>query len=68
MGMQDRDYYREWWNNREGPPKKRRRIFFRRRTRGFGPPLIGENWHWSLKLLVWLCIAVLLLAAIRLVR
>ena len=67
MGIQDRDYYREWWNNRDKPKRK----FFRlptRVSRGAPPPLWGADWHWSLKLLVWLAIVVLILAAIRLLR
>ncbi|REM28703.1 hypothetical protein DSI31_16885, partial [Mycobacterium tuberculosis] len=32
------------------------------------PKLWGADWHWSIQLLVWLCIAVLLLIAWRLVR
>lgn len=31
------------------------------------PDLIGADWHWSLKLLVWLAISVLVLVFLRLV-
>lgn len=66
MGIQDRDYYREWWAKRNGFKEK---AAFRLPERSNGPPpLWGADWHWTLKLLVWLCIAVLVLAAVRLLR
>lgn len=69
MGLQDRDYYREWWSKRFQSDEPRRPGLFRKRATRFSPPpLWGADWHWSLKLLVWLAIAVLLLAAIRLLR
>lgn len=66
MGIQDRDYYREWWAKRNSFKEK---AAFRLPERPSGPPpLFGANWHWTLKLLGWLCIAVLILAAVRLLR
>lgn len=74
MGIQDRDYYREYWKDQRAAEERRRSVFKRwlqpRRQQldRMPPELIGANWHWSLKLLVWLCIAVLVLAAVRLLR
>lgn len=73
MGIQDRDYYREYWKEQRAAEERRsvlkRWLQPRRQQPGRMPPdLIGANWHWSLKVLVWLCIAVLVLAAVRLLR
>lgn len=74
MGIQDRDYYREYWKEQRAAEERSRSVFKRwlqprRQQPGrMLPDLIGANWHWSLKLLVWLCIAVLVLAAVRLLR
>lgn len=66
MGIQDRDYYREWWNKRNGSEEKA--VAQGATVHKEPPELWGANWHWSLKLLVWLAIVVLMLAAWRLVR
>ena len=74
MGIQDRDYYREYWKEQRAAEERSQSVFKRwlqprRQQPGRMPSdLIGANWHWSLKLLVWLCIAVLVLAAVRLLR
>lgn len=78
MGIQDRDYY---WEHRDklerqagesAAPSPRRPILSRFASRpapvSSPPPLIGADWHWSLKLLVWLVIAVLLLLAAQAFR
>lgn len=74
MGIQDRDWY---WKDRaekeNANRKTERRLqdpdeLIRRVNRSSGPKLWGADWHWSIQLLVWLCIAVLLLIAWRLVR
>ena len=72
MGIQDRDYYREHWRKRQQAEaaeqaKTSEADSGSHPLRRTGPPeLLGANWHWSLKLLVWLAIAVLLLAGRRL--
>ncbi|MCY1248066.1 hypothetical protein D9M72_614550 [compost metagenome] len=80
MGMQDRDWYREEMRSRkraeDAAQQKKRRPFWRREKRipvdlldNTGPPkLWGADWHWSLQLLVWLAIAVLVLIACRLLQ
>jgi hypothetical protein len=74
MGLQDRDYYREHWAKIRADEARQRsavKRWFQLRPQqpGRAPPdLIGANWHWSLKLLAWLCIAVLVLIAARLLR
>lgn len=55
MGIQDRDYWREWHKQREDPPGYRRRP----------PELPGADWHWSLKALAWLLIAMVVFALLR---
>ena len=69
--MQDRDYWGEWHKERD-QAKARKRT----KTKAVPldldnanpPKLWGADWHWTLKLLVWLLIAVLMLAAWRLTR
>jgi hypothetical protein len=39
-----------------------------RQTGGQGPKLWGADWHWSLQLLVWLAIAVLAIAGMKLLK
>lgn len=80
MGLQDRDWYREEMRERQrsANAKSKRRLWpFRKRQRRIPvdlldnanpPKLWGADWHWSLKLLVWLCIATLLLIIGRLLR
>ena len=74
MGIQDRDYYREYWKEQRAAEERSRSVFKRwlqprpQQSGRMPPDLIGANWHWSLKLLAWLCIAVLVLAAVRLLR
>ena len=77
MGVQDRDWY---WKDRDekeraarvtgaAPSKRNDPDNLIRRVNGNQPPkLWGSDWHWSIQLLVWLGIAVLLLLAWRLVR
>jgi hypothetical protein len=55
MGIQDRDYWREWHREREDSNG------FRRRP----PEPPGAQWHWSLKVLVWLLIAGTLFAVFK---
>lgn len=79
MGIQDRDWYREEYERkrraaeaesqaRSRPQRRQREIPVDLLDNASPPPLWGADWHWSLKLLVWLCIAVLMLIAWRLVR
>lgn len=81
MGIQDRDWYREEHQRRKAKEEATERkakgqtrsvqdpdALIRRVNRSAGPRLWGADWHWSLQLLVWLCIAVLLLITWRLVR
>lgn len=77
MGIQDRDWYRDEMRRRqreEDAAEKRRKsplrgfIGVRRVNRGQAPKLWGGDWHWSIQLLVWLGIVVLMLIAWRLVR
>ncbi|BEP50047.1 hypothetical protein GmRootV116_37430 [Variovorax sp. V116] len=81
MGIQDRDWY---WKDREAKARAEREAntsppsaatnnpapetMLRRANATQPPKLWGSDWHWSIQLLVWLCIAVLLLLAWRLVR
>lgn len=74
MGIQDRDWYREEYDRRR---REEERLAQQSRTKKIPvdlldnanpPKLWGADWHWSLKLLVWLCIFVLMLIAWRLVR
>lgn len=69
MGIQDRDYYRENFAKKHGMrydagsaryrPGRLARITFARRD------VPGADWHWSLKLVVWLALAAALLAVMR---
>lgn len=77
MGIQDRDWYREEYQRRRmeeeaaakrKPAPKHDRIPVDLLENANPPKLWGADWHWSIQLLVWLCIAVLLLIAWRLVR
>lgn len=78
MGIQDRDWYREEYQRRrmdeertaKTAPKQpaARPIPVDLLDNANPPKLWGADWHWSLKILVWLCIAVLLLLAWRLTR
>ena len=77
MGMQERDWYREEYQRRRmeeeaaakrKPKAKLHRIPVDLLDNANPPKLWGADWHWSLKLLVWLCIAVLMLLAWRLVQ
>ena len=82
MGIQDREWY--WKDREERARAERERAaaaaaptprktsipdaLLDRANRTQAPKLWGSDWHWSIQLLVWLCIAVLLLLAWRLVR
>ena len=55
MGIQDRDYWRDWHREREDTNG------FRRQP----PEPPGSEWHWSLKALVWLLIAGTLFAGVK---
>lgn len=55
MGIQDRDYWREWHREREESDGFR--------LRPPEPP--GADWHWSLKALVWMLIAGTLFAVFK---
>ncbi len=79
MGIQDRDWYREEMKARKRaedeeaarrtPPwSKKNRIPVDLLDKANPPKLWGADWHWSIQLLVWLCIAVLMLAAWRLLK
>lgn len=81
MGMQDRDWYREEHQRKrkeaEAETRRPKRHpnaaqdpdeLIRRVNRTTAPKLWGADWHWSIQLLVWLCIAVLILIAWRLLR
>lgn len=78
MGMQDRDWYRDEMQRRrmeeeraeQSKPKKNSepRIPVDLLDNANPPKLWGADWHWSLQLLVWLCIAVLLMLAYRLIQ
>lgn len=53
MGIQDRDYYKEWWRKREGYVE---RAAFRLpanhkplKSRVWAFLTFGSHWHWSLK-------------------
>lgn len=77
MGIQDRDYY---WEKRDQIERAGRPAAVRRGVKSAKripvdlldnanpPALWGADWHWSLKLLVWLLIAVLLAVLVRLLR
>jgi hypothetical protein len=81
MGIQDRDWY---WKDQDAKRRAELEAaaaakashraardpaaLIRRVNRSKTPKLWGADWHWSIQLLVWLCIAVLLLLAWRLVR
>ena len=80
MGIQDRDWY---WKDRDQKARaaaastqnehknapQREPDALIKRVNGKQPPkLWGGDWHWSIQLLVWLCIAVLLLLSWRLIR
>jgi hypothetical protein len=80
MGIQDREWY---WKDRDQKARAQREAaaaaattrktsnldsMLGRADSAQPPKLWGSNWHWSIQLLVWLCIAVLLLLAWRLVR
>lgn len=73
MGIQDRDYWREKWIQRERDEERAERSFriFSRKSSRSKPRLRdvpGANMHWTLQLMVWLAILVLILAAMRLLR
>lgn len=79
MGMQDRDYYREHHAQKQGMRyDKRRGIYTKfvrsfRRTTSSGVEKIrvhqvGSDWHWSLKLLLWLAIVVLIMVFFRILK
>jgi len=60
MGMQDRDYWGEWHKERDQAKAKKRakaKSVPLDLDNANPPKLWGADWHWSLKLLVWLCIA-----------
>ena len=80
MGIQDREWY---WKDRDEKARAQREAaaaapttrktsipdaLLNRANSTQPPKLWGADWHWSIQLLVWLCIAVLLLLAWRLVR
>lgn len=74
MGMQDRDYYKEWWAKREGYVEKAR---FRLPARGMsgvnlpGKPLPSKrnsDWHWSLQLLLMFVICAAVFAFFKLLK
>lgn len=81
MGVQDRDWY---WKDRDEKQRAEQETaeavstahrktrdpaaLIRHVNRSTGPKLWGADWHWTIQLLVWLCIAVLLLLAWRLVK
>lgn len=77
MGIQDREWY---WKDRDAKareaasnqvskqPTKQDPDALIRRVNGQPPKLWGSDWHWSIQLLVWLCIVVLLLLIWRIVR
>lgn len=80
MGIQDREWY---WKDREERARAEREVaaaapstrktsipdaLLNRANGTQAPKLWGSDWHWSIQLLVWLCIAVLLLLAWRLLR
>lgn len=80
MGVQDRDWY---WKDRDekeraaraeepattGTPVRRDpNTLIRKANRDQPPKLWGSDWHWSIQLLVWLSIAILMLIGWRLLR
>jgi len=80
MGIEDRDYYREHHANKQGMRYDPRTATYTRR-RPFArtskvvdvqdlrepPRIVGADWHWSLKLLLWLVIVTLVLVVVRFV-
>lgn len=76
MGMQDRDWYREATKEKSAGARKRQwwsrlrsgRVPVDLLDNANPPKLWGADWHWSIKLLVWLCIAVLILIARKLIQ
>ena len=56
MGIQDRDYYREWWNEREGKSKKPKRLRLR---------MPSVQWHWSLQLIATLVLCTVVFAVLK---
>lgn len=69
MGIQDRDYYRENFAKNQGMHYDARTARYVRaslaRITFASRDVPGADWHWSLKLIVWLALAALLLAAGR---
>lgn len=78
MGVKDRDWY---WKDRDEKERAAAATtkatarqprdpddLIRKVNNDQGPKLWGSDWHWSIQLLVWLCITVLILLAWRLVR
>ncbi len=76
MGIEDRDYYRENFAKKQGMRYDARTA----RYHPVGPPqrpvhpprltpakggVPGADWHWSLKLVLWLVLAAALLALMR---
>lgn len=66
MGMEDRDYWREAYAKRNGMQYDSRKgvyrkSFFAKKVRNFDvedcpPDVPGVDFHWSLKILIWLAV------------
>lgn len=74
MGMQDRDYYKQWkrdQNRKESRPDPR---YFPKQFRSsrdqderlYDEP--GKPWHWSLLVIFWLAVVFVLTILFRLTR
>lgn len=82
MGIQDRDYYREWWQKKVGYIEKARfRLPASQDGRGTDddaaagaeylpppPDPPGADWHWTLKLIFLLLAAVVILVFRKLLK
>lgn len=63
MGMQDRDWYKDAMREKAKPTTRRakaKRVPVDLLDNANPPRLWGADFHWSLKLLIWLAIAALL--------
>ena len=76
MGMQDRDYYREWRNKVDQDakpyrPKPPSTSFWYSHARDDAPGLPdvpGANWHWATQVLVWLAVIAALFLVFKVVE
>lgn len=75
MGMQDRDYYKEWRNKADQEAKPFRpkppptSFWYGQRDDAPGlPDVPGANWHWATQVLVWLAVIAALFLVFKVVE